>query len=122
MFKLFKKKTKEPAVEEREYTIKEILSMTSQAQKDIEERRRKARIKYYKELDSRIARAARRGEEKIITDSADNFIDEYDFINTEFLKEIQRVYAAKGYKTEYVQPCEDDPIHAWVRISWGRKS
>lgn len=120
MFKLFKKKEL-VVVEDREYTIKEILSMTNQAKKDIEERRRKAQLKYYKELDSKIACAARRGEEKIITDSADILIDEYDFITTEFLKEIQRVYAAKGYKTEYVQPCEDDPIHAWVRISWGRE-
>ena len=119
MFKLFKKKNiTEEKIEERDYSIREILSMTKSAQDKNEERKRQAQKKYYKELDAKIARAARRGETKIITASIDNFIDEYDFITCEFLREIQRVYSAKGYKTEYVQPIEDDPIHAWVRISW----
>ena len=115
MFKLFKKKN---IPEEKEYSINEILSMTKSAQDKNEERKRQAQKKYYKELDAKIVRAARRGETKIITASIDNFIDEYDFITCEFLREIQRVYDSKGYKTEYVQPIEDDPIHAWVRISW----
>ena len=115
MFKLFKKKN---IVEEKEYSINEILSMTKSAQDKNEERKRQAQKKYYKELDARIASAARKGETKIITDSADNLIDEYDFISCEFLREIERVYRAKGYKTEYVQPIENDPIYAWVRISW----
>ena len=115
MFKLFKKKN---SPEEKEYSIKEILSMTKSAQDKNEERKKQAQKKYYKELDARIARTARQGETKIITDSVDNFLDEYDFISCEFLREIERVYRAKGYKTEYVQPIEDDPIHAWVRISW----
>ena len=115
MFKLFKKKN---IVEEKEYSINEILSMTKSAQDKNEERKRQAQKKYYKELDARIASAARKGETKIITDSADNLIDEYDFISCEFLREIERVYRAKGYKTEYVQLIENDPIYAWVRISW----
>ena len=115
MFKLFKKKN---IVEEKEYSINEILSMTKSAQNKNEGRKRQAQEKYYKELDARIACAARKGETKIITDSADKLIDEYYFISCEFLREIERVYRAKGYKTEYVQPIEDDPIHAWVRISW----
>ena len=115
MFKLFKKKN---IVEEKEYSINEILSMTKSAQDKNEERKRQAQKKYYKELDARIASAARKGETKIITDSADNLIDEYDFISCEFLREIERVYRAKGYKTEYVQPIENDPMYAWVRISW----
>ena len=52
MFKLFKKKN---IVEEKEYSINEILSMTKSAQDKNEKRKRQAQKKYYKELDTRIA-------------------------------------------------------------------
>ena len=69
----------------------------------------------HKKIDAKILRAAKRGENRVVAISYDGFDC---FVTSDFLEEIVRVYNAKGYKAEIVQPFNDDAYHKWVRISW----
>ena len=68
-----------------------------------------------KKIDAKILRAAKRGENRIVAISHDGFDN---FVTSDFLEEVIRVYNAKGYKAEIVQPFNDEQYHKWVRISW----
>ena len=76
---------------------------------------KKAQSEYYKKIDAKILQAAKRGENSIAAISYYSFDC---FITSDFLEEVVRVYNAKGYKAEIVQPFKDKPYHKWVRISW----
>ena len=123
----FKKKQKQKQEEDnKEYSIQEILSITKSAKDENERQMKKAQSEYYKEIDAKIFQAAKRGENKVVAVSYDSFdyfyashMDEFDyFVTQDFLEEVVRVYNAKGYKAEIVQPFNDEPYHKWVKISW----
>ena len=111
-----KKKQKQKQEEnDKEYSLQEILSITKSAKDENERQMKKAQSECYKKIDAKILQAAKRGENRIIAisyDSSDNFV------TSNFLEEVVRVYNAKGYKAEIVQPFNDEPNHKWVRISW----
>ena len=112
----FKKKQKQKQEEsDKEYSLQEILSITKSAKDENERQMKKAQSECYKKIDAKILRAAKRGENKIVAISYDGFDC---FITSDFLEEVVRVYNAKGYKAEIVQPFKDKPYHKWVRISW----
>ena len=112
----FKKKQKQKQEEDnKEYSIQEILSITKSAKDENERQMKKAQLEYYKKIDAKILHAAKRGENRIVAVSYNGF--DY-FVTQDFLEEVVRVYNAKGYKAEIVQPFNDEPYHKWVRISW----
>ena len=115
----FKKKQKQKQEEsDKEYSLQEILSITKSAKDENKRQMKKAQSEYYKKIDAKILQAAKRGEDSIAAISYDSF-DSFDyFITSDFLEEVVRVYNAKGYKAEIVQPFNDEPYHKWVRISW----
>ena len=111
----FKKKQKQKQEEnDKEYSIQEILSITKSAKDENERQMKKAQSEYYKKIDAEILQAAKQGINKIVAiyEGFDNFV------TSDFLEEIVRVYNAKGYKAEIVQPFNDEQYHKWVRISW----
>ena len=108
-----KKKQKQKQEEnDKEYSLQEILSITKSAKDENERQMKKAQSECYKKIDAKILRAAKRGENRIVAISYDNFV------TSDFLEEVVRVYNAKGYKAEIVQPFNDEQYHKWVRISW----
>ena len=112
----FKKKQKQKQEEDnKEYSIQEILSITKSAKDENERQIKKAQLEYYKNIDAKILQAAKRGKNRIVAISHDG--SDY-FVTSDFLEEVVRVYNAKGYKAEIVQPFNDEPYHKWVRISW----
>ena len=112
---LFFKKKQKQEENDKEYSIQEILSITKSAKDENEKQMKKAQSEYYKKIDAKILRAAKRGENSIAAISYYSFDC---FITSDFLEEVVRVYNAKGYKAEIVQPFKDKPYHKWVRISW----
>ena len=113
----FKKKQKQKQEEDnKEYSIQEILSITKSAKDENERQMKKAQSEYYKKIDAKILQAAKRGENRIVAISYDGCFDY--FVTSDFLEEVVRVYNAKGYKAEIVQPFNDEPYHKWIRISW----
>ena len=113
----FKKKQKQKQEEnDKEYSLQEILSITKSAKDENERQMKKAQSEYYKKIDAKILQAAKRGENRIVAISYDGCFDY--FVTSDFLEEVVRVYNAKGYKAEIVQPFNDEPYHKWVRISW----
>ena len=111
-----KKKQKQKQEEnDKEYSLQEILSITKSAKDENERQMKKAQSECYKKIDAKILRAAKRGENRVVAISYDGFDC---FVTSDFLEEIVRVYNAKGYKAEIVQPFNDDAYHKWVRISW----
>ena len=104
----FNKKKQKQEENDKEYSLQEILSITKSAKDENERQMKKAQSEYYKKIDAKILRAAKRGENRISYDCFDYFV------TSDFLKEIVRVYNAKGYKAEIVH----DAYHKWVRISW----
>ena len=111
-----KKKQKQKQEEnDKEYSLQEILSITKSAKDENERQMKKAQSEYYKKIDAKILQAAKRGENRVVAISYDGFDC---FVTSDFLEEIVRVYNAKGYKAEIVQPFNDDAYHKWVRISW----
>lgn len=115
---LFFKKKQKQEENDKEYSIQEIISITKSAKDENEKQMKKAQSEYYKKIDAKILRAAKRGENRIIAVNYDGF--EY-FITQDFLEEVVRVYNAKGYKAEIIQPAKDNTYHKWVRISWEDK-
>ena len=112
----FKKKQKQKQEEDnKEYSIQEILSITKSVKDENERQMKKAQSECYKTIDAKILRAAKRGENRIVAVSYDGF--DY-FVTQDFLEEVVRVYNAKGYKAEIVQPFNDKPYYKWVKISW----
>ena len=111
----FNKKKQKQEENDKEYSIQEILSITKSAKDENERQMKKAQSEYYKKIDAKILQAAKRGINKIVAISYDGFDN---FITSDFLEEIVRVYNAKGYKAEIVQPFNDEQYHKWVRISW----
>ena len=112
----FKKKQKQKQEEnDKEYSLQEILSITKSAKDENERQMKKAQSECYKKIDAKILQAAKRGENRIVAISHDGFDC---FVTSDFLEEVVRVYNAKGYKAEIVQPFNDEPYHKWVRISW----
>ena len=112
----FKKKQKQKQEEDnKEYSIQEILSITKSAKDENEKRMKKAQSECYKKIDAKILRAAKRGENRIVAITHDSF--DY-FVTSDFLEEVVKVYNAKGYKAEIVQPFNDEQYNKWVRISW----
>ena len=111
---LFFKKKQKQKKNDTEYSLQEILSITKSAKDENERQMKKAQSECYKKIDARILRAAKRGENRIVAiyDGFDNFV------TSDFLEEVIRVYNAKGYKAEIVQPFNDEQYHKWVRISW----
>ena len=118
---LFFKKKQKQEKDDKEYSLQEILSITKSAKDENERQMKKAQSEYYKKIDAKILQAAKRGENSIAAISYDSF-DSFDyFITSDFLEEVVRVYNAKGYKAEIVQPFNDDAYRKWikwVRISW----
>ena len=111
---LFFKKKQKQEKNDKEYSLQEILSITKSAKDENEKQMKKAQSEYYKKIDARILRAAKRGENRIVA-----IYDGFDyFVTSDFLEEVVRVYNAKGYKAEIVQPFNDEQYHKWVRISW----
>ena len=117
MFEFWKWKKQNQQKDEKpeNYSIDEIERMTRKAIKEKEQAIKREQEIYLQEIERSIGRQARKGESHFITHSCDGF-DEY--MTRPFLQEIADIYAKKGYKTTIVQPIENDPIHAWVRISW----
>ena len=115
MFFNKKKQKQKQEEDDKEYSLQEILSITKSAKDENEKQMKKAQSEYYKKIDAKILRAAKRGENRIVAISYDSF--DY-FVTSDFLEEVVRVYNAKGYKAEIVQPFNDEPYHKWVRISW----
>ena len=113
---LFFKKKQKQEENDKEYSIQEILSITKSAKDENERQMKKAQSEYYKKIDAKILQAAKRGENRIVAISYDGCFDY--FVTSDFLEEIVRVYNAKGYKAEIMQPFNDEPYHKWVRISW----
>ena len=111
----FNKKKQKQEENDKEYSLQEILSITKSAKDENERQMKKAQSECYKKIDAKILRAAKRGENRIVAISYDGFDD---FVTSDFLEEVVRVYNAKGYKAEIVQPFNDKPYHKWVRISW----
>ena len=112
---LFFKKNQKQEENDKEYSLQEILSITKSAKGENEKQMKKAQSEYYKKIDAKILQAAKQGENRIVAISYDDF--DY-FITSYFLEEVVRVYNAKGYKAEIVQPFNDEQYHKWVRISW----
>ena len=112
---MFFKKNESKKKNNKEYSLQEILSITKSAKDENERQMKKAQSEYYKKIDAKILHAAKRGENRIVAVSYDSF--DY-FVTQDFLEEVVRVYNAKGYKAEIVQPFNDEPYHKWVRISW----
>ena len=112
---LFFKKKQKQEENDKEYSIQEILSITKSAKDENEKQMKKAQSECYKKIDAKILRAAKRGENRIVAISHDGFDN---FVTSDFLEEVVRVYNAKGYKAEIVQPFNDEQYHKWVRISW----
>ena len=113
----FKKKQKQKQEEnDKEYSLQEILSITKSAKDENERQMKKAQSECYKKIDEKILQAAKRGENRIVAISYDGCFDY--FVTSDFLEEVVRVYNAKGYKAEIVQPFNDEPYHKWVKISW----
>ena len=111
----FNKKKQKQEENDKEYSLQEILSITKSAKDENERQMKKAQSEYYKKIDAKILQAAKRGENRIVAISHDGFDC---FVTSDFLEEVVRVYNAKGYKAEIVQPFNDEPYHKWVRISW----
>ena len=111
----FNKKKQKQEKNDKEYSLQEILSITKSAKDENERQMKKAQSEYYKKIDAKILQAAKRGENRIVAISHDGFDC---FVTSDFLEEVVRVYNAKGYKAEIVQPFNDDAYHKWVRISW----
>ena len=111
----FNKKKQKQEKNDKEYSLQEILSITKSAKDENERQMKKAQSEYYKKIDAKILQAAKRGENKIVAIYYDGFDH---FVTSDFLEEVVRVYNAKGYKAEIVQPFNDEPYHKWVRISW----
>ena len=111
----FNKKKQKQEENDKEYSLQEILSITKSARDENERQMKKAQSECYKKIDAKILQAAKRGENRIVAISYDSFDD---FVTSDFLEEVVRVYNAKGYKAEIVQPFNDEPYHKWVRISW----
>ena len=111
----FNKKKQKQEKNDKEYSLQEILSITKSAKDENEREMKKAQSEYYKKIDAKILQAAKRGEHSIAAISYYSFDC---FITSDFLEEVVRVYNAKGYKAEIVQPFKDKPYHKWVRISW----
>ena len=112
-----KKKQKQKQEEnDKEYSLQEILSITKSAKDENERQMKKAQSECYKKIDAKILQAAKQGENRIVAISYDGCFDY--FVTSDFLEEVVRVYNAKGYKAEIVQPFNDEPYHKWVRISW----
>ena len=110
----FNKKKQKQEENDKEYSLQEILSITKSAKDENEKQMKKAQSECYKKIDAKILRAAKRGENRIVA-----IYDGFDyFVTSDFLEEVVRVYNAKGYKAEIVQPFNDEPYHKWVRISW----
>ena len=115
---LFFKKKQKQEKNDKEYSLQEILSITKSAKDENERQMKKAQSEYYKKIDAKILRAAKRGENRIVAISYDGF-DGFDyFVTSDFLEEVVRVYNAKGYEAKIVQHFKDKPYHKWVRISW----
>ena len=115
---LFFKKKQKQEESDKEYSLQEILSITKSAKDENERQMKKAQSEYYKKIDAKILQAAKRGENRIVAISHDGFDC---FVTSDFLEEVVRVYNAKGYKAEIVQPFNDDAYRKWikwVRISW----
>ena len=112
---LFFKKNESKKKNDKEYSLQEILSITKSAKDENERQMKKAQSECYKKIDAKILQAAKRGENRIVAISYDGF--DY-FVTSDFLEEVVRVYNAKGYKAEIVQPFNDEQYHKWVRISW----
>ena len=111
-----KKKQKQKQEEnDKEYSLQEILSITKSAKDENERQMKKAQSECYKKIDAKILQAAKRGENRIVAINYDSFDN---FVTSDFLEEVVRVYNAKGYKAEIVQPFNDEPYNKWVRISW----
>ena len=111
---LFFKKNQKQEENDKEYSLQEILSITKSAKDENERQMKKAQSEYYKKIDAKILRAAKRGENRVVAISYDSY-DSFDyFVTLDFLEEVIRVYNAKGYKAEIVH----DAYHKWVRISW----
>ena len=93
---LFFKKKQKQEESDKEYSLQEILSITKSAKDENERQMKKAQSECYKKIDARILRAAKRGENRIVAiyDGFDNFV------TSDFLEEVIRVYNAKGYKAE----------------------
>ena len=111
----FNKKKQKQEENDKEYSLQEILSITKSAKDENERQMKKAQSECYKKIDAKILQAAKQGENRIVAISYDSFDD---FVTSDFLEEVVRVYNAKGYKAEIVQPFNDEPYHKWVRISW----
>ena len=111
----FSKKKQKQEENDKEYSIQEIISITKSAKDENERQMKKDQSECYKKIDAHIRRAAERVENKNVAISYDGF--DY-FVTSDFLEEVVRVYNAKGYKAEIVQPFNDEPYHKWVRISW----
>ena len=112
---LFFKKKQKQEENNKEYSLQEILSITKSAKDENEKQIKKAQLEYYKKIDAKILQAAKQGENRIVAISHDSF--DY-FVTSDFLEEVVRVYNARGYKAEIVQPFNDEQYHKWVRISW----
>ena len=112
---LFFKKKQKQEKNDKEYSIQEILSITKSAKDENERQMKKAQSESYKRIDAKILQAAKRGENRIVAISYDGL--DY-FVTSDFLEEVVRVYNARGYKAEIVQPFNDEQYHKWVRISW----
>ena len=113
---LFFKKKQKQEKNNKEYSLQEILSITKSAKDENERQMKKAQSECYKKIDAKILQAAKRGENRIVAINYDGCFDY--FVTSDFLEEVVRVYNAKGYKAEIVQPFNDEPYHKWVRISW----
>ena len=113
---LFFKKKQKQEENDKEYSLQEILSITKSAKDENERQMKKAQSECYKKIDAKILQAAKRGENRIVAISYDGCFDY--FVTSDFLEEVVRVYNAKGYKAEIVQPFNDEPYHKWVKISW----
>ena len=111
----FNKKKQKQEENDKEYSLQEILSITNSAKDQNERALKKAQSEYYKKIDAQILRAAKRGGDRVVASSYDGV---GYFVASDFLEESVRVYNAKGYKAEIVQPFNDDAYHKWVRISW----
>ena len=116
MFKFWKSKKQNKKPEN--YSIDEIERMTRKAIEKKEQALKREQEIYLQEIERSIGERARKGESYFITHSCDGF-DEY--MTRSFLQEIADLYAKKGYATTIVQPDENDPCHAWVRIEWGEE-
>ena len=108
---LFFKKKQKQEENDKEYSIQEIISITKSAKDENERQMKKAQSECYKKIDAKILQAAKQGENRIIAISYNSL----DFVTSDFLEEVVRVYNAKGYKAEIVQPFT---YHKYVIISW----